>query len=585
MKQPPIQLLLLLLALHIHALSVQADNPDKEKKFTISGKTQDQSNGEELIGTTIFVKELKTGTISNEYGFYSLSLPAGSYTLVFSYVGYESVTRPILLTKNERLDVRLQPADKVLQEVVISSERPDQNVKSNEMSTVKMDIRTIRKIPVLMGEVDILKAVQLLPGVQSVSEGSSGFSVRGGSADQNLILLDEAIVYNASHLMGFFSVFNNDAIKDVKLYKGDIPAAYGGRLASVLDVRMKEGNNQRWNVTGGIGLIASRLTVEAPIVRDRSSFILSGRRTYMDLFTPLSKEEGLRDNKLYFYDLNAKINYRPDDANHFFLSGYFGRDVFKNDFAYMRLGNQTATLRWNRIITQKLFSNVTAIYSRYNYNLGSPEGTSSSFEWLSHLEDIGAKADFSYFLNTENTLRAGLSAIYHTFDPGMARGLGDASFFTEYRVPKSHALESAIYLSNDHVLGPRMTAKYGLRLSMFNSIGGATMYNYDEDYKPVDSTIYNSFEFFNTSVGLEPRLGLNYTLNEVSSLKASYSRTLQYLQLAQNSTAGTPLDIWFPASPNVKPQISSQVALGYFRNFHKNTFETSAEVYYKHMNH
>ncbi|MBN1198923.1 MAG: TonB-dependent receptor, partial [Bacteroidales bacterium] len=509
----------------------------------------------------------------------------GHYTIHYSFVGFKTVQKKIFLDKNTVIHIELSPTSETLQEVEVTSDQANKNVARPEMSTFKMDIKTIKSIPSLMGEVDIIKAIQLLPGVQSVSEGGSGFSVRGGAPDQNLILLDESTVYNASHLMGFFSVFNNDAIKDVKLYKGDIPPIYGGRLSSVLDVRMKEGNSKRFEVTGGIGIIASRLTVEGPIWKDRISFIVSGRRTYADLFLALSSEEALRDNKLYFYDLNAKVNYRIDENNHLFVSGYFGRDVFRNDFARMSWGNSTGTIRWNHLFNKKLFSNFTFVYSDYHYMLGTPEGTTTSFEWNSNLRDLGLKGDFSYYINTNNTLRFGISGIYHMINPGVAGGTGNESSYTEVKVPDNFSLETGVYVSNEQKVGEHWTFKYGLRFSLFQNIGPGTIYNFDSLYNPIDSTVYSSGDFYNTYFGIEPRIGILYTFNEKSSLKVSYSRTNQYLQLAQNSTAGTPLDIWFPASPNVKPQVADQGAVGYFRNFLRNTIETSVEVYYKQMNH
>lgn len=562
-----------------------AENDPADKKFAVSGRITDQSNGEALIGATVFVRELKTGTASDLYGNYSISLPGGDYTLIFSYVGYASAEKKIRLAGNISLMIELIPNAEVLDEVEISSEKQDKNVSDAEMSVFKMDIKTIQKIPSLMGEVDIIKAIQLMPGVQSVSEGGSGFSVRGGAPDQNLILLDEATVYNASHLMGFFSVFNNDAIRDVTLYKGDIPAQYGGRLSSVLDVRMKEGNNKHFEVNGGIGLIASRLTIEAPIVKDKLSFILSGRRTYADLFLALSKEEALRDNKLYFYDCNVKLNYRIGEKDHVFLSGYFGRDVFKNDFARMNWGNGTGTLRWNHIFSNRLFGNFTAVYSDYRYFLGTPEGMTSSFEWNASLRDAGVKGDLSYYLSTSNTLRFGISSIYHMINPGIAQGVGSETVINTVSVPKNYSLETALYIGNEQKAGNHWTFKYGIRTSMFQDIGPGTVFEFDSAGNAIDSVVYSNGDFYQTYLGIEPRLGILYTINSKSSIKTSYSRTVQYLQLAQNTTVGTPLDIWFPASPNVKPQTSDQVALGYFRNFRKNTIETSVEGYYKYMNH
>lgn len=577
----PLRLLLALFFIPMTLMS--AVSPDNAKRFSISGKITDQSSGEALVGATVFVRELKTGAVTDVYGNYSLTLAEGEYHLAFSYIGYLTVERVVNLHKDHRISVELMTHQRELNEVVITSERNDRNVVKPEMSTFRMDIKTIQQIPALMGEVDVIKAIQLLPGVQSVGEGSSGFSVRGGGPDQNLILLDEATVYNASHLMGFFSVFNNDAIRDVKLYKGDIPPAYGGRLASVLDIRMNEGNSKKFEINGGIGLISSRLTVEGPVKKDRASFVVSGRRTYADIFLPLSSNKALQNNKLYFYDLNAKINYRINDNNQIFLSGYFGRDVFKNNFAGMNWGNETATFRWNHLFNKKLFLNLSLVYSNYRYNLGTPTGNNNSFDWYSGLRDIGIKGDFSYYLNTNNTLKYGASLTYHMFDPGKATGTGNESFVIEVAVPRNYALETGVYAGNEQKAGTRLTLKYGLRFSMFQNIGPGTVFHYDSSYKAVDSTLYKAGRIYNTYIGLEPRVGLLYDFNSKHSIKASYARTYQYLQLAQNSTIGTPLDIWFASSPNVKPQIADQVALGYFRNFRRNTIETSVEAYYKWM--
>lgn len=570
---------------HLFSITLVNAGSGLPEKWTISGSVRDASNGEDLTGATIYITELNTGTISDFYGNYSITVPKGHYTIQYSFVGFKTLQKKIFLDKNTVIHIELSPTSETLQEIEVTSDQANKNVARPEMSTFKMDIKTIKSIPSLMGEVDIIKAIQLLPGVQSVSEGGSGFSVRGGAPDQNLILLDESTVYNASHLMGFFSVFNNDAIKDIKLYKGDIPPLYGGRLSSVLDVRMKEGNSKRFEVTGGIGIIASRLTVEGPIWKDRISFIVSGRRTYTDLFLALSSDEALRDNKLYFYDLNAKVNYRINENNHLFVSGYFGRDVFRNDFARMSWGNSTGTIRWNHLFNKKLFANFTFIYSDYRYMLGTPEGTTTSFEWNSNLRDIGVKGDLSYYINTNNTLRFGISGIYHMINPGVAGGTGNESSYTEVRVPDNFSLETGVYISNEQKVGQHWTFKYGLRFSLFQNIGPGTIYNFDSLYDPIDSTVYPAGKFYNTYYGIEPRIGILYTFNEKSSVKVSYSRTNQYLQLAQNSTAGTPLDIWFPASPNVKPQVADQGAIGYFRNFRRNTIETSVEVYYKQMNH
>ncbi|MDP4280948.1 MAG: TonB-dependent receptor [Bacteroidota bacterium] len=555
------------------------------KRHTISGKVRDKFNGEALIGATVYVNELKTGTATDVYGNYSLTLPSGDYTLFFSFIGFVSEEQKISLLENKTLNIELAPKQETLKEIEVTSERNDRNVTRAEMSTFRMDIKTIEKIPALMGEVDVLKAIQLLPGVQTVSEGTNGFSVRGGAPDQNLILLDDATVYNASHLMGLFSVFNNDAVRDVKLFKGDIPPVYGGRLSSVLDIHMNEGNSKGYEVTGGIGLISSRLTVEGPIKKDKISFIVSGRRTYADLFLGMAKNADLHHNQLYFYDFNAKLNYRIDDNNSLFLSGYFGRDVFKNNFARMNWGNQTSTLRWNHLFTKRLFANFIALYSNYQYFIGTPEGESSSFDWTSNLRDLGMKGDFSYYINTGNTFRFGASVIYHMIYPGKARGTGAETSLNEVSVPENNSVESGIYASNEQKVGSHWILKYGLRLSIFQNIGPGTVYHYNSAYIAQDSSVYRTGIIYNTYAGLEPRLGLLYAINDENSIKASYSRTLQFLQLAQNSTIGTPLDVWFPASPNIKPQNANQFAIGYFRNFRNNKIETSAEGFYKIMNH
>lgn len=551
--------------------------------FTISGYISDSSNGEELIGATVYVKELRKGVASNVYGYYALTIPSGKYTLVFSFVGYASVEKKVNVSENRTVSVELSEETALIEEVIISSERPNANVTKAEMSVSRLDIKTIQRMPALMGEVDVIKSIQLLPGVQSTSEGTSGFSVRGGAMDHNLILLDEATVYNASHLMGFFSVFNNDAIKDVKLYKGDIPASSGGRLASLLDVRMKDGNSKEFVATGGIGTISSRLTLEGPIMSENTTFVVSGRRTYADLFLPFAADESVRDNQLFFYDLNLKVNHKLNDDNRFYLSGYFGRDIFKNEFAKFGFGNQTLTFRWNHLFSPKLFLNTSVIFSSYDYYLGTGENEPSSFVWNSNMEDYSGKFDFTYFLNSSNTVRFGLQSTFHAISPGVAKGVGSEAILDDIIMPNSYSLEHGAYIQNEQVLGNNLTLKYGLRLSALQNIGKAKVFSYDDEYEVEDFVTYKKGELFNTYANLEPRFGFVYTLNQKQSVKGSYSRTVQYIQLASNSEAGTPLDIWFAASPNVKPQLSDQWALGYFRNFFENKLETSVEVYYKNM--
>jgi len=575
--------LLFLLIIILPFKIIQADGEDNKTKFTISGFITDSQTGEDLIGATVYVKELKLGTTSNVYGFYSISLVQGTYTIQFSYIGYEALEQTFELTEDVTFKVKLKTKQQELEEVVVTEKAINENVTRNEMGSFSLDAKTIKQIPAFMGEVDIIKTILLLPGVQTISEGSSGFSVRGGSMDQNLIQLDEATVYNASHLMGFFSVFNNDAIKDVKLYKGDIPASSGGRLSSLLDIRMKDGNSKKFSAKGGIGTISSRLTLEGPIMKDKASFIVSGRRTYMDIFLKLFGNDDVKDNRVFFYDFNAKVNYNINENNRVFVSAYYGKDVFKNPDFKMGWGNRTFSLRWNHLFSKKLFSNFTIISSKFDYELGVPEGSANSFSWIAGLNDYGVKADLNYYLNTNNTIRFGASSIFHNFIPGAARGMGDEAIFTEYIVENNNALESGIYVSNEQKIGSRLTLKYGLRFSYFENVGDATIYNYDENYEPGDSTVYGKGKFFSPYYGLEPRIGATYILNEVSSIKASYARTRQYVHLAQNSTAGTPLDIWIPSTPNVKPQIADQYAIGYFRNFKENRIEGSVEAYYKNI--
>ena len=568
MKRILLLVIILQFSVYLHA----------QKKYTISGHITDPS-GEELIGATIYAKNIKSGTATNTYGFYSLTLLEGEYEIEFSYLGMETKTQKIKLNQNQTVNIRLAKIEKELEEVIITAERKNENIVRTEMSTVKLQAKEIRQIPALFGEIDVIKTLQLLPGIQSTGEGFSGFNVRGGSPDQNLILFDEATVYNASHLMGFFSVFNNDAVKDVKIYKGDIPAEYGGRLSSLLDIRMKEGNLKNFEVTGGLGTISSRLTLEGPIIEDKWSVLVAGRRTYADLFLLLSSDEMINSNQLYFYDLNLKTNYKISDKDRIFVSGYFGRDVFKfSDYFSWDWGNYTLTTRWNHLFSEKLFSNFSFIYSKYDYKMESGDSY-YGFKWISDLEDFKIKGDLTYFLNPNNTIKFGFDGIFHHFNPGYASGpSGDP-----IKMPESNALEYALYLSNEHKVGTNLTIIYGLRASAFQNMGEATSYNFNENYEKIDSTVYEQWDIYNTFYGLEPRLSINYLLNERSSVKASYSRTKQYLHLASNSTGGSPLDVWVPSSPNIDPQIADQVAVGYFRNFFDNLFETSIELYYKNM--
>jgi len=573
-------LLFLIIALPVWAVK---DRP--AGLLTVSGYIKDAESGESLIGATITVKELNRGTAANQYGFYSVSLKPENYILEYRYIGYQTIQKTITLNKDITLNIELVPEKNKIAEVVITADRPEANVKKAEMSISKLEMKTIKQVPALMGEVDVIKVIQMLPGVQSTAEGTSGFSVRGGGNDQNLILLDEATVYNASHLMGFFSVFNNDAVRDVKLYKGDIPANYGGRLSSVLDVRMKEGNNKKFTATGGIGLISSRLTLEGPIGNDKTSFLLAGRRTYADLFFPLMSDSGLRKSKLYFYDLNLKVNHQINDRNRLYLSAYTGRDLFgQKGTSDAGFGNLTGTLRWNHLINNKLFSNLSAVVARYDYSLKMKQG-GSNYVWNSNMLDYTLKLDFNYFPNPQNEIKFGLSSTFHDFNPADAYIEGEGSRIGA-PVPRNYALEHGLYISNEQKIGEKLTFKYGLRYTVFQNIGTATIYTYAKgypNYVVTDTTYYAKGKIFHTYQGLEPRLGINYTFNEQSSVKASFSRTIQYMQLASNSAGGMPLDVWFPSSPNIKPQKANQYAIGYFRNFANNTIETSIESYYKQM--
>ena len=553
-----------------------------QQKHTISGYIKDAETGEELIGASIVVKELKSGSITNVYGFYSVTIPKDKYTIEYRYIGYKTQSTDINLVKSIKKDIELSPLSTSLEEVVITSEANDKNIKSTEMGIVKINPKEIFAIPVLFGEQDILKTIQLMPGVQSAGEGNSGFYVRGGGVDQNLILLDEAPVYNASHLLGFFSVFNSDAIKDMKLFKGNAPAEYGGRLSSVLDVKMNDGNSKRFSTSGGIGLISSRLTVESPIVKDKGSFIISGRRTYADLFLNFSSNELQKSTTLYFYDLNMKANYRIGENDRVFLSGYFGRDVFGfSDKMKFDWGNTTTTLRWNHLFNDRLFLNSSLIYSKYNYVIGF-SGMGDLIDITSGIKDYNLKEDFQYFINPKNTLKFGFNCIYHTFMPGEINA--DIEGFVNNKIiDKKYALENAAYISHKYDISNLMKITYGLRYSNFTVIGPGNVFSYNENDEIIDTSSYNNNEIIKNYGYLEPRISTSYMLNEKSSIKASYARNAQYIHLLSNSTSSSPTDLWLPSSSITEPQICDQFALGYFRNFKNNTFETSVEIYYKDM--
>ena len=555
-------------------------------KVTLSGYLKDASSGEVLIGANIFIKELNIGTATNAYGFYSLTVPAGSYTLLVDYLGFQSMKKTVDIAQSTKLDWDVPPNSEVLTEVVVSTEAEDKNVRSNEMSVTQISMKEMKKMPAMLGEVDVVRSIQLTPGVSTVGEGAAGFNVRGGGIDQNLILLDDAPVYNSSHLYGFFSVFNPDAVRDVKLVKGGIPAQYGGRLSSLLDVRMKEGNSKKFEGSGGIGTVSSRLTLEGPIVKDKGSFIIAARRSYADLFLKLSPEA--RDNKLYFYDLSAKANYNISPNDKVFVSGYFGRDVFRfgNDF-YTEWGNQTATARWNHVFNSRIFSNVTAVMSNYDYNLGVPSGT-VAFDWKSYIRTQSLKADFSYFINTNNTTHFGVSAIAYRFEPGNSKPLNEKSIFRTLDIEDQKAREYAVYASNEQRVTEKLSLDYGLRFSLFNYVGSKTVYDYEtvtqgKQKVMTNQKVYENGESIKLFNNLEPRFSARYTLNDASSMKLSYNRMAQYIHLLSNTTASSPLDIWTPSTNNVKPETADQVALGYFKNLAGNKYEFSVETYYKKM--
>lgn len=546
-----------------------------QQKFTISGTIRDKSNGETMIGVAVYPVELPgTGTECNSYGFYSLTLPQGTYRIVYRYIGYRPDTVVVKLNANVKTDVTLAEMATERQEVVITATKEDDNIRSTDIGTEKIDIKQIETLPVIFGEKDILKTIQLLPGVKSAGEGNSGFFVRGGTADQNLILLDEAPVYNASHLLGFFSTFNSDALKDVSIIKGNNPAQYGGRLSSVLDVKMKEGDNQKYDVTGGIGLISSRLSVEGPIQKDKSSFIVSGRRTYADVF--LQATEQFKDNKLYFYDLNAKANYRINDNNRIFASGYFGRDVlgFGDNFG-IDWGNATGTLRWNSLISPKVFSNTSLIYSNYNYNIRITSG-GADFNLNSQITDWNLKEEFQYFPDSKNALRFGFNSIHHTITPNRFEGEGISQ---ETKQPRP-GLENAVFANNTMKVNDRLTLDYGLRFSFYSLLGGDT-YNIYEQGVLTDSVVLASGTIGKTYYNLEPRLQFSLLLDEYSSIKGGYARNTQHVHLLSNSTSSSPTDQWIGNSYTIKPEIADQVSLGYFRNLFRNKLQFSIETYYK----
>ena len=564
-----------------------------QDKLTVSGYVKDAANGEGIIGGSVYVKEVSSGAATNAYGFYSITLPKGNYTFIYSLVGYEKISKDVVLNaENIKLNIELKEQQLELQEVMITTKREDENVKSIEMSTNKMEMKTMQRMPALLGEVDVIRSIQFLPGVSTVGEGASGFNVRGGSIDQNLVLLDEAPVFNSSHLFGFFSVFNPDAVKDVKLIKGGIPAQYGGRISSILDVRLKEGNAKKTAVSGGIGLIFSRLAYERPFAKGRGSFIVAARRSYADVLArPFLKGE-LKGSQFYFYDFTAKANYRINDKNTIFLSGYLGRDVFGADFGF-NWGNATTSFRWNHVFNDKLFMNTTVFYSNYDYTLDSDlrrKRPRDYFRWKSSIINYSVKPDFTYYLSPKNTLTFGGQAILYTFKPGTATAASNGQERT-FGLENKNAIEGSFYVGNEQNIGSKLQLQYGLRYSLYSYMGPGESYEFQTDVPPGQRRFpvlnktqkYADFTPIKTYGNLEPRFSAKYELTPNASLKASYNRIAQYLHLISNTTASTPLDVWSPSTNNIKPQIADQVALGYFQNFgaNSNDYEASVEVYYK----
>lgn len=562
-----------------------------KQKFTLSGTISDAKSNETIIGVNVYIPELKTGTTTNEYGFYSITLPKGNYTVQLSFVSFQTLTESINLDKNTKSNFKLFSNEVQLKEVVITTDRKATNIRKAEMSMNKLSIATIKKMPVVLGEVDILKSLLLLPGVTNAGEGASGFNVRGGGADQNLILLDEATIFNSSHVFGFFSVFNPDAIKDLKLYKGGIPARFGGRASSVLDMYQKDGSSTGFYMNGGIGLISSRLLAEGPIVKDKGSFLIGGRASYAHLFLKLSDKQ--KNNAAYFYDLNTKLSYKLNPNNNLFLSGYFGRDVFSLNKSFTNTyGNSILNLRWNHLYSDKLFSNLSAIYSDYYFGLGLDL---ADFNWDSGIKNYNIKYDFKNYISDKFKLNFGVNSIYYDFNPGTISPTSANSGITFKQLDNKYAFEPAIYIDAQQEISKKISLSYGLRYSLFYRLGQSNInlytnnepvtFNQDtQTYQkatPTGSQFYGKNKVIQNYNYLEPRFSMAYELNKNQSIKASYNRMVQYLQLVSNTSSPTPLDIWMPSDNYIKPQIADQVALGYFKNFSDEKYSLEVETYYK----
>ena len=567
-----------------------AFNAFSQEKFTLSGSVVDNSNNETLIGTSIVIVEAKSAsTITNSYGFYSITLPKGDYTITVSYMGFETVQEKFSLTGNTTKNFKLFEKTSTLREVVVTVNETKTRIYKPEMSVNKLSLNTIKKMPAVMGEVDVLKSLLQLPGVANAQEGASGFNVRGGSVDGNLVLLDEAVVYNTSHLFGFFSVFNSDVIKDLKLYKGGIPANFGGRVSSVLDIYQKEGNNKEYHVNGGIGLISSRLLVEGPIVKEKSSFVIAGRGTYAHLFLKLADEP----NSAYFYDLNAKFNYKFNNKNNLFVSGYLGNDVFDmNKSLINNYGNILFNVRWNHFFSDKIFSNMSAVYSDYNYGL---KIKFAGIDWKSDVKNYNFKYDFKHYISNKFALNYGLNSIYYKFNPGTINPFGESSGIHPDQIAKKNAFENALYIGAEQKLTEKLSVSYGLRYSNFQRLGKEEVNTYKnneavvfnpefqiyEEAIPTGTISYNTNKKIIGFNNLEPRVAIAYALNDNKSIKLGYNRMAQYIHLISNTASATPLDIWAPSDQFLKPEISDQIALGYLQNFGDDRYSLEVETFYK----
>jgi len=560
-----------------------------QEKITLSGVITDGKNNETLIGVTVYISELKVGTFTNEYGFYSLTIPKGTYTVQTDYLGYGSVIEKLDLNQSMKKNFSLLETSTELDEVILIENAYKTNIKKPEMSVNKLSINTIKQMPAILGETDVIKSILTLPGVTNAGEGQSGFNVRGGSTDQNLVLLDEATIYNTSHLFGFFSVFNTDAIKDLKLYKGGIPSRFGGRVASVLEIYQKDGNSTDFHMNGGIGIISSRLLAEGPIVKDKGSFLFAGRSSYAHLFLKLSDNK----NSAYFYDLNTKLSYKLNENNNLYASGYFGRDVFSLNQSFVNTyGNSVFNLRWNHLFSDKLFSNLSLIYSDYYYGL---KLDFIGFNWDSGIKNYNLKYDLKHYFSDKVKLFYGANAIYHDFNPGKIEPTNETSGINPDQLAKKYAFEPAVYVDVEQQITDKLSINYGLRYSKFYRLGEeeinlyannqAVVYNEDfqiyEKGTPTGTKSYGKNETIAQFGNLEPRVSVAYSLNENSSIKASYNRMSQYLHLISNTQSPTPLDVWAPSDDYLKPQILDQVALGYFKNFKNDDYTLEVETFYK----